>query len=260
MKKKNGFSYICYRIIRFLVWVFYPKITVEGLDNLPDEPCVVVGNHTQMNGPICGEIYFPGKRKIWCAHQMMYIKEVPQYAFTDFWSGKPKGTHWFYRILSYLIAPISACVFTNANTIPVFRDNRLLATFKQTVSALEENANVIIFPECYEPHNHIIYQFQDRFIDVAKLYYKRTGKALPFVPLYIAPKLKKMYLGKPVYFSPDMPMEEQRQKICSYLMDEITRIAVNLPRHIVVPYPNIAKREYNVNIMSEEMTNEKTCG
>ncbi len=253
MKEPNKFSYICFRIIRYLVWVFYPKITVEGLENLPEEACVVVGNHTKMNGPICGEIYFPGKRKIWCAHQMMYIKEVPAYAFQDFWSGKPKWTHWFYRLLSYIVAPISACVFNNANTIPVFRDNRLITTFKKTVTALDDGANVIIFPECYDPYNHIVNRFQDRFIDVAKLYYKRTGKAVSFVPMYIAPALKKMYLGKPITFCPDVPMEQERQRICSYLMDEVTNIAVHLPRHTVVPYPNIPKRDYPVNIADEVM-------
>ena len=255
MKKKKGFSYACYRVIRFFVWLFYPKMTVVGAENLPEEPCVVVGNHTQMNGPICGEIYFPGKRKIWCAHQMMYLKEVPDYAYQDFWSGKPKGIRWFYKLLSYIIAPISACVFTNANTIPVFRDNRLLTTFKQTVSALAEGERVIVFPECYEPHNHIVYTFQDRFIDVAKLYYKLTGRAVSFVPLYIAPALKTMYIGKPISFDPDVPIEEHRKEIAEYLMNAVTEIAVSLPRHRVVPYPNMPKKDYPYNKPDEE--NEK---
>lgn len=259
MKKRNAISYICYRIIRFLVWVFYPKTAVVGLENLPKEPSIVVGNHAQMNGPICGELYFPGKRKSWCAHQMMYVKEVPNYAFADFWSRKPRWTHWFYRLLSYVIAPISACVFNNAKTIPVFRDNRLLTTFKQTISALEEDANVIIFPECYEPHNHIVYQFQDRFIDVAKLYYKRTGKALSFVPLYLAPARKTMYLGKPIVFQPEAPIEAERQRICTYLMDTITQIATDLPKHRVVPYPNLPKRAYPMNISDEVVADEKAC-
>ena len=259
MKKKNVFSYICYRIIRFFVWLFYPETKVVGAENLPAEACVVVGNHTKMNGPICGELYFPGKRKIWCAHQMMYLKEVPAYAYQDFWSGKPKGIRWFYKLLSYIIAPISACVFTNANTIPVFRDNRLLTTFKQTVSALTEGENVIIFPECYTPHNHIVYTFQDRFIDVAKLYYKRTGKAVSFVPLYIAPALKAMYIGKPMQYNPNAPIEEQREEIAQYLMDAVTELAVNLPRHRVVPYPNMPKKDYPFNKPDEERENEKTC-
>ncbi len=246
-KKKKGFSYICFCVFRWLLRLFYPKITVEGLENLPDEPCIIVGNHAKMHGPICGEIYFPGKRKIWCAHQMLYLREVPGYTFEDFWSKKPKWTQWYFHILSYLIAPLSVCVFGNANTIPVFRDNRLMTTFKKTVSALEDGANVIVFPECYTPHNHIVYQFQDRFTDVAKLYYRRTGKPVNFVPMYVAPALRKVYLGKPLAFDPGEDMDIQRQKICDYLMEEITKIAVSLPPHRVVQYPNISRKYYPMN-------------
>lgn len=250
--KSSKFSQGCFRVMRRILGWVYPKITVVGEENLPPIPCIVVGNHSHMHGPLAGEFYFPGERKMWCAHQMMYLKEVPAYTFQDFWSGKPKWTHWFYHIASYLIAPLSVCLFRNAKTIPVYRDNRLITTFKLTVSSLEENTNVIIFPECYEPYNNIVYQFQDKFIDVAKLYCKRTGKAIPFVPLYIAPKLKKMYIGKPTIFDPNAPIEQERQRICKYLMEEITRIAVNLPRHTVVPYPNISPKRYPQNIPHEE--------
>lgn len=249
---KKSFSYVCYRILRFFIWLFYPKMTVVGAENLPREACIVVGNHAQMNGPICAEIHFPGGRKIWCTHQMMYLKEVPSYAYQDFWSGKPKAVRWFYKLLSYIIAPVSVCLFTNANTIAVFRDNRLLTTFKQTVSALDAGENVIIFPECYEPHNHIVHSFQEHFIDVAKLYYKRTGKTVSFVPMYIAPALKKMYIGKPLAFDPDAPIEEERHRISQYLMDAVTQIAQGLPRHRVVPYPNLPKKDYPYNVEKEE--------
>ena len=116
-----------------------------------------------------------------------------------------------------------------------------------TVKRLAEGANVVIFPEHNVPHNHIINDFQKRFIDVAKLYHKRTGKAVSFVPMYIAPKLKKMYLGKPVRFSPDEPLEEERIRICNYLMEEITSIARSLPEHTVIPYQNIPRKNYPKN-------------
>ena len=134
----------------------------------------------------------------------------------------------------------------------MFRDNRLITTFKLTVNALSEGESVIIFPECYEPYNHIVYTFQDRFIDVAKLYYKRTGKAVSFVPVYIAPNLKTMYIGKPIAYDPQIPMEEQRKEIARYLMDAITEMAVSRPRHKVVPYPNMPKEDYPYNKPEEE--------
>ena len=238
-----------YRMIRWLVWVCYPKMEVVGVENLPGEPAIIVGNHTKMNGPIACELYFPTERYTWCAGEMMHLKEVPAYAYQDFWSGKSKAVRWFYKLLSYLIAPLSVCVFNQANTIGVYHDTRIVSTFKNTVKRLEEGASIVIFPEHDVPHNHIVCEFQDRFIDVAKLYYKRTGRALAFVPLYIAPYLKKMYLGKPIWFCPDNPIQQERKRICEYLMAEITDIACSLPLHTVVPYQNIPKKDYTTNIL-----------
>lgn len=247
-----------YRMIKWLVRVCYPEIDVIGRENLPEEPAIIVGNHTKMNGPIACELYFPTERYTWCAGEMMHLKEVPAYAYQDFWSGKPKYIRWFYKLLSYIIAPLSVCVFNHANTIGVYHDTRIIATFKDTVNRLQEGASIVIFPEHDVKHNHIICEFQDRFIDVAKLYYKRTGRELHFVPLYIAPTMKKMYLGKPIRFCAANPMEQERRRICEYLMTEITSIACSLPLHTVVPYQNIPKKDYPTNIPPEVAENEKT--
>ena len=248
-EKKTSFLY---KIIKGLVWLFYPKMKVMGAEKLTDEPCIIVGNHTQMNGPIAAELYCPGKHYTWCAGEMMHLKDVPEYAFRDFWSQKPRWTHPGYKLLSYIIAPLSVCVFNNANTIGVYHDTRLMGTFKNTAKRLQEGNHIVIFPEHDVKYNHILYEFQDRFIDVAKLYYKKTGRALSFVPLYIAPKLKTMYFGNPIQFAPDAPIAEERRRICDYLMQEITEIAVSLPEHTVVPYRNIPKKLYPSNIPKEE--------
>ena len=245
-------GYIIFRIIKWLVWVFYPKTKVIGAENLPEEPVVIVGNHSQMHGPIVCELYMPGNSYTWCAGEMMHLKDVPAYAYQDFWSHKPKSIRWFYKLLSYLIAPFSVCVFNNADTIGVYHDTRIISTFKNTVTKLCEGANVVVFPEHEVPCNHIIYEFQNKFIDIAKLYYKRTGKELAFVPMYIAPALKTMYLGAPIRFQADQPMESERLRICRELMSSITEIACALPEHTVVPYANLSKKQYRTNIAKEE--------
>ena len=247
-EKKPSFLY---KFIKWVVDLFYPKMQIVGAENLPDEPCIIVGNHTQMNGPICAELYCPGKHYTWCAGEMLHLKDVPEYAFRDFWSQKPKWTHPWFKLLSYLIAPLSVVVFNNAHTIGVYHDTRLIGTFKNTVKRLQEGNNIVIFPEHDVKYNHILYDFQDRFIDVAKLYDKKTGKELQFVPLYIAPKLKQIHLGKPIQFNPNAPMDEERRRICRYLMDEITNIAVSLPEHTVIPYRNIPKKDYPKNTAKE---------
>ncbi len=253
-KKKPS---IPYKIAKWLLKACYPNTKFYGTENIPDEPVIFVGNHTQMNGPMICEFYFPIERYTWCAGEMMHLKDVPKYAFKDFWSQKPKYTHWFYKILSYLIAPLSVFVFNNANTIGVYRDARIISTFKNTVNILAEGTSVVIFPEHDVKRNNIIYDFQDKFIDVAKLYYKKTGKAVAFVPIYIAPRLHQVHCGKPIRFCPEESMDTQRRKICDYLMEEITQVARALPEHTVVPYRNIPKKYYPSN---KENSYEATRG
>lgn len=245
--KEKKVSFL-FKIVKGTLWVFYPKHEVIGLENLPDEPAMIVSNHCQLHGPIACELYFPGKRYTWCAGEMMKLKEVPEYAFQDFWSQKPKRSQWYYRLASYAIAPLSVLIFNNANTIPVYRDTRILSTFRETIAKLQDGANIVVFPEEDKKFNHIVYEFQTGFLEIARMYHRRTGKELSFVPMYIAPRMKKMYLGKPIRYCAENTMEDEKKRICDYLKQEITDIACGLPLHTVVPYRNIPKKNYPKNI------------
>lgn len=245
-----------YKLIWHTAWLFYPRIDIEG--SLPKEPSIVVGNHSQTHGPIFSELYFPGKRFIWCAGQMMDFREVPDYAYQDFWNSKPAWSKPLYRLLSYIIALPAAAIMRHGDTIPVYRDSRVISTFRETVKRLCEGYHIIIFPEQLKPYNQILCQFQENFVDVAKLYYKKTGKTLSFIPMYLAPRLRKAYFGTPIPFNPENSIAQERTRITEQLMDEITKIAVSLPEHTVVPYANISSRFYTTNHSTEAIIHEKT--
>lgn len=238
---------LLYRLIRGTVDLVYPPIEIEGLENLPEEPSILVGNHSQMNGPIMAEIRLPGKHYTWCISQMMVREEVAEYAFADFWAEKPRWNRWFYWLVSRCIPPLSAYIFSNARTIPVYRDNRCITTFRRTMDKLQEGDHIVIFPEHSVQYNSILWEFEDRFIDVARLYYRKTGKELDFVPMYLAPRLRKMIIGEPIHFRADQPLDQERARICQALMESITQLAQAQPLHIVVPYPNLPKKAYPKN-------------
>lgn len=230
-----------------MVRVFYPKIQFAGAENLPDGPAVIIGNHAKMNAPIACELYFPEEHLTWTAGEMMDVREVPEYAFRDFWSHKPAYSRWFYKGFSYLIAPLSACIFNNADCIGVYHDSRVTGTFRESIRRLHEGTRIVILPERDEAYNNIVCGFHDKFVDVARMYYRKYKEEISFVPMYTAPHLKTVYLGKPVSFDSSAPIEEERTRICMSMMDGITEIARSLPEHTVVPYPNIPVKEYPSN-------------
>lgn len=119
---------------------------------------------------------------------------------------------------------------------------------------LEDGYHIVIYPEHEVPYNNILWEFEDRFIDIARLYYKRTGKSLQFVPMYLAPKLRKIFLGKPIRFQPEQPMAQERERIRAMLMESITQLAVSQPLHTVIPYPNLPKKQYPKNLPCEVYT------
>lgn len=250
-------------LFRFMIRVIrrvYPVPEISGTENLPNEPCLIVSNHAKTHGPIISQLYFPDDSYTWCASQVMHLADFPGYAFEDFWSYKPKWSHWFWHVLSYLIAPFGVSLMKNAHTIETFTDNRILSTFRNTVKALQEGNHVIIFPEFKENYNHILNRFHDGFINVAKLYYKKTGQALQLVPMYIAPALKKTVIGQPIRFCPENPIDEERTRLSEELMRRITYLAEGLPLHRVIPYDNkIPMKDYPFNTYEGVSRNENTC-
>lgn len=248
------------KLIRKAVDLVYPKMELVGLEQLPEEPCIVVGNHSQIHGPIVTEERLPFDHYTWCASQMMEKTEVADYAFRDFWSDKPKSMQWLYWIASRIIKYPAVYIMTHARTIPVYRDSRCLTTFRRSMEKLCDGYHLVIFPECREEYNNILYDFQDRFIDLAWMYYKKTGKKLQFVPMYLAPKLKKIIFGQGISFDPEIPKPQERRRIKQGLMDAITQMACAQPLHTVIPYRNISQKHYPKNLPCEVCQVEKTDG
>ena len=227
-----------------LVKRVYMTYTVEGEENLPKEPCFIIGNHAQIHGPLVAQFYVPENSYTWCAAEVKDIKKAQPYAYQDFWSGKPKNIRWLFKLISYIVAPLLVYIHVNARTIGVYHDYRVMSTFRETIRRMQEGNHIVIFPEKAEANNDILCRFQEGFVDTAKLYHKRTGCRAAFVPMYIAPSLRKVIYGAPVYFNEENALENERSRICAEMTDAITALAKAQPQHIVTPYMNVSKKEY----------------
>ena len=88
--EKKGISYGWYKIVRKFLLVFYPKLTVNNLEQIPEEPCVIISNHCQIAGPFSCELFFPGNNMIWCAGELCHKEQVAEFAYDDFFKFKSK--------------------------------------------------------------------------------------------------------------------------------------------------------------------------
>ena len=245
-------SWYVYRTACAVIRLLFPAPEFTGVENLPEgRPCIIVGNHAHAYGPFYSELYIPGAHTTWCIAEMMNMKELPDYAFRDFWSKKPRWCRWVYRLLSYIIAPLCVAVLKHAHCVSVYKDSRLLSTMRESLKHMKMGENVVIFPEQEVLHNHIVWDFQRGFVDLAAMYARQTGEAVEFIPMYIAPDLKRVCFGRPVAFDRAASLGAERDRVCNALMDAITDMAVGLPSHRVVPYPNMPRSKYRLNREAE---------
>lgn len=244
LEKKRKKKTLLYKFVKIFVRMFVRKSEFFGVENLPNEPALIIGNHSQLHGPFACELFFPTYKYIWCRGEMMHIRQVPKYAMENFFFDKPKGTKWFYKIISCLIAPLIGYIMSRSDTIAVYRDSRLINTFRDTIKTLDDGAHIVIYPECDDHYNEIVNDFNRKFVDVAKMYYNKTKIELQFVPMYIAVELKKVVFGKPIKYDHTITIEEQREIICNYIKNQITKLAKELPAHRVVPFLMTDKKNY----------------
>ena len=219
-----------YRFVKATVKVFWKKLSFHVQDGVTiEEPAVFIGNHSRAFSPVACALDFPKPARIWAEAQVMFYRDAPKYVYENFFPPKGK-VKVFHRIWSHIASWLLVPALRGNECVPVYRDMRIKKTFQKTMETLiNDQKNIIIFPECMEKHSEYINQLNKGFVQIAKIYYDQTGKCLAFYPMYVAPGIREMHVGKPIRYQPEVPMKVQKEQIAVYLRDELDAIARSLP-------------------------------
>ena len=182
---------------------------------IPDEPCVFLCRHRDTNGIIWAFTDINKPLRPWVLNCFCSYKDaclqLKNYTFSQ---RLKKG-----KLFCFVFAPVCARIIVSyvhsVQGIPVFRGEnagRSMSTIKQTVKALENGDSIVIFIDkeydnTKDQNEGEIYR---GFCTVDKLYYKRNGKHIPFVPVYANKDGSKIH--ETVYFETEKS-EEFYQKI-----------------------------------------------
>lgn len=229
-------SYIYYRFIRGIARLCFPRAKTVYEEQPGDEPAVFVCNHSAIRGPVMMTLDFKPKHQAWTVSCALNSKEAVNYAFHDVFMGNSRKCKWFWRFLSHIVAKGLPPVLLYSNTIPVYHDKGIVKTFKQSIKALTDGDHLVIFAESPKRYSEYICELQPGFVDIARLYYRKSHKALKFYPVYLEKKNAIISVGKPISYDPELSLEEQRERITHYLRDNIDRLGRALPEHKPVPF------------------------
>ena len=142
-----------------------------------------------------------------------------------------------YFIVEHIAAPFLAWIMRSVDSIPVYHDNprKLMQTFRETINAMEAGDNILLFPENADTSEDHRYQkegvseFFTGFTMIGQMYYNKTGKCPQFVPLYADKHKRTITFGLPTRYNPEAAPAEEKERLCTYLRNEMLRVAGLIP-------------------------------
>lgn len=212
-----------------------PKI-VYKTEPEKDEPAIYVANHSAAIGPAMMTLYFEKPHKTWMIAYPLDKEKGANFAFHDIFFGRAKKNKCFWRVLSKIVAKMLRPVLAYGNPIPVYHDKRMINTFRESLDALNDGQNLVIFPESPERYSQYVCSFYEGFVDLGRTYYTTTGKNLKFYPCYIEKKNKVISVGEPVVYDHSKPTRLLREEISVALRNAVDELARELPEHKPVPF------------------------
>lgn len=212
-------------IIYIIGWPF-TRCKIKGKENInkDDEARVFTANHYQLYGPMSVFMNFPYKNRPWIIDKMMDEKSVEHQmglmVYNEF-KKVPKFIKW---IVLKLVKNLMVFVMRLAKGIPVSRENprNNIKAFQISTETLNKNWALLIYPE-KDYVNEGVGIFMQGFEHIGKYYYGKTGKKISFYPMFISQKNKTMYIGKPIIYNPDVNHIVEKERIVSYLRNEMVK-------------------------------------
>lgn len=210
-----------FRIIAWVVRRILPLREVQPLSSLAEQPCIILCRHRNMRGPFYTISRWGGRYlRPWIYYPFCFRKEFYQQMYGYTLTERlhfPKPLAMFASwLLSIVVTPLMASL----GAIPVYRnDSRIRETFRQSLDLLEQGCNIIIFPDVDYTNNGKVGDVYEGFFMLERMYHKKTGRHLPFVPVQLDTKQKSLRFGNPVSFT-DANFNEERQRVLDAILQQ----------------------------------------
>ena len=214
-----------FKTVRGIFRWFTPRYRIRKEKELPS-PSVLLCRHSNLTGPIIVMTWLPNYVRTWVFHVFMNrvtcFAHYVGYTFTQRFG----YSKWKAELAAKILTPFVVRVLDSMRAIPVFRDSvQSFRTIKDTIRALLAGENVLIFPDVnYTSTDKEVRSIYEGFLYLERYYYNKTGKHLPFVPIYLDHKNREIILGEAICFADGIDFYEQKESI----LDRITH-HINLP-------------------------------
>ncbi len=239
-----------FRVVKKILRPFFRATVESEIENLPDK-AIIVSIHAAKKGPMAIALNYPKFHMMWGHHDMLgTYKERFKYLRNVLYIQKMHKNKFIATFKALYEAVFSIYLYKGMKILGTYTDMRFLTTVRNSMTALDDNISVIIYPEdSSEGYFDELRSTFPGFAVLASTYYRKKGEDVPIIPAYISTKKKRFILGAPRYAHELELSGMDNQKIADCLKDDINAlyrryIVTDEAANIVVKDAPVRAKEY----------------
>lgn len=205
MAKKNKLvkkGKLYFRILKRLMTIKYKSPKFIFLGDEFEDGSVILSNHEGTDAPMALEMYMDRKFRMWGAHEMNSgLKMMYKYQTEVYYHQKKGWNLTLAKLFCLLASPLTNLFYSGFPLISTYKDQRFFKTIKESINAIKNKENVVIFPE--DSTNGYLPELEGfllGFTGLGEVALKR-GVDIPIVVSYYVKKTNTYIFDQPISYS-----------------------------------------------------------
>ena len=186
---------------------------------------IILSNHEGTDAPLSMELYCDAPVRFWGASEMN-SGLIPMYKYQSrvYYHQRKHWPLWLARLFCLIASPLTNLFYKGLNLISTYRDIRFTRTLRESMAALKEGQNVVIFPEdATKGYLAELEGFFQGFVMLAEVCHRR-GMDVPIFVTYFKKKELVYMIDAPVLYSELIKDGATREQIAQRLLDRCNEL------------------------------------
>jgi hypothetical protein len=219
-KDKKWFS-----AVKKIMKIRYKRPKFVYLGEEIQQGAVIVCNHEGTDAPMAWEMYSGKRVSFWGAYQMNSgLRKMYPY-HSEVYFHQKKGWNLFLARLFCLIAsPLTNMFYKGLHVISTYQDVRFIKTIKESIDALDEGRNIVIFPEKSDNgYQETLEGFHGGVVVFLQSCVKK-GKEITVYPSYFNKEKNICLVGEPIKYSASVSNLDDKESVAQELCDKCNEL------------------------------------
>ncbi len=227
MKKhtKSKKRKLYFRILKKLMTIKYKQPKFVFLGEPFEKGAIVLSNHEGTDAPMALEIYYDAPMRMWGAYQMNSgLRKMYKYQTEVYYHQKKHWKLGLARLFCLIASPLTNMFYSGFDLISTYPDSRLVKTLRESVEAIKQGDNVIIFPE--DSTNGYLSELEGFHAGFVLLADKcaKNGIDVPVYVSYYQKETNTYVFDKPVLYSELTKKGESKEEVAKKLLERCNEL------------------------------------